>query len=264
MRYGLLFALVVVLMTFRGIAVAEADETSPQTDSTPMSQSGLAPISMIRLIADPDMYNGKEVVVFGVFVVATDENKLYFSPADADAGNFSNSLTLRFDEKASQYRPRTHELNFKWVAVRGIFDSAVRSSFLAALSPGIRDIKEITLINHYARAIRAYGQISRLLPTVVVPDEQTAVAIARAIWTPVYGKVVVAQQEPITAELRDGVWTAGGVLRKGESPDSHLVAWIEQSNAEILMLMPRQSPPMPSAPENPGERIREQGVLPHQ
>ena len=40
-----------------------------------------------------------------------------------------------------------------------------------------------------------------------VPDSATAVNIAVAVWTPIYGDVQFMTQHPVTATLTDGIWT---------------------------------------------------------
>jgi hypothetical protein len=46
-----------------------------------------------------------------------------------------------------------------------------------------------------------------------VPDAKTAVNIAEAVLTPVYGKKQIESERPFTATLKDGVWTVVGTLR---------------------------------------------------
>ena len=49
----------------------------------------------------------------------------------------------------------------------------------------------------------------------IVPDATTAIAIAVAVWTPVYGKGQIASERPYNATLKDGRWTITGSLPKG-------------------------------------------------
>jgi len=49
-----------------------------------------------------------------------------------------------------------------------------------------------------------------------VPNEQTAIRIATAIWIPIYGAENIAREKPYKATLRaDGVWLVRGSLPKG-------------------------------------------------
>jgi hypothetical protein len=48
-----------------------------------------------------------------------------------------------------------------------------------------------------------------------VPDEQTAIAIAVAVWTPIYGKDKIEGEKPFKAQLKSGVWTVTGSLPEG-------------------------------------------------
>jgi hypothetical protein len=49
-------------------------------------------------------------------------------------------------------------------------------------------------------------------PAGAVPDSITAVRIAVAVWTPVYGAENIAREAPYRASLHGGVWTVGGSL----------------------------------------------------
>ena len=45
-----------------------------------------------------------------------------------------------------------------------------------------------------------------------VPDRDTAIKIAVAVWEPIYGKASIAKQSPYNATLKDGVWVVTGTL----------------------------------------------------
>ena len=47
-----------------------------------------------------------------------------------------------------------------------------------------------------------------------VPDKPTAILIARAILTKIYGQQQIDSEQPFRAELKDGVWTVEGSLPK--------------------------------------------------
>ncbi|HEY0932771.1 MAG TPA: NTF2 fold immunity protein [Trebonia sp.] len=49
-------------------------------------------------------------------------------------------------------------------------------------------------------------------PDGFVPDSATAVRIAIAVWTPIYGAAQIARERPYRARLRGGVWTVEGSL----------------------------------------------------
>ncbi len=51
--------------------------------------------------------------------------------------------------------------------------------------------------------------------TGYVPDEQTAISIAVAVWTPIYGKEQIEGEKPYRATLKNGVWTVTGSLPAG-------------------------------------------------
>jgi len=45
-----------------------------------------------------------------------------------------------------------------------------------------------------------------------VPNSVTAVRIAEAVLIPVYGEKQIASERPLTATLKDGIWTVRGSL----------------------------------------------------
>jgi hypothetical protein len=45
-----------------------------------------------------------------------------------------------------------------------------------------------------------------------VPDSETAVKIAEAVFVPVYGKSQTESERPFIATLKDNVWTVAGTL----------------------------------------------------
>jgi hypothetical protein len=78
-------------------------------------------------------------------------------------------------------------------------------------------------------------------PRGFVPDSATAVAVAVAVWTPIYGAVQIASERPYRARLRAGVWTVEGSLPfrvvNGDTlrvPGGVAVAEIVRRDARIL------------------------------
>lgn len=49
-------------------------------------------------------------------------------------------------------------------------------------------------------------------PDGFVPDAETAIAIARAVWLPIYGAKVIDAEKPYNARLNGDVWTVTGSL----------------------------------------------------
>jgi hypothetical protein len=48
-----------------------------------------------------------------------------------------------------------------------------------------------------------------------IPDEQTAIKVAEAILSPIYGEKQIASEHPFHATLHEGVWTIEGSLPAG-------------------------------------------------
>jgi len=66
-----------------------------------------------------------------------------------------------------------------------------------------------------------------------VPDEKTAIAIAVAVWSPIYGEENIQKEKPYKAVLRDGVWLVEGTLSNGVV-GGVAVAEISKADARIL------------------------------
>lgn len=63
------------------------------------------------------------------------------------------------------------------------------------------------------------GQVSHPDEDGYVPDKETAIKIAEAIWLPVFGEKIY-KNKPFIAELKKGVWIVQGTLhaQKGGVP----------------------------------------------
>ncbi len=66
-----------------------------------------------------------------------------------------------------------------------------------------------------------------------VPDEETAIRIAEAVWIPIYGKEKVESQKPFRVEVEYDVWTVRGSSPKGGNEEA-LIARISKANGTIF------------------------------
>ena len=66
-----------------------------------------------------------------------------------------------------------------------------------------------------------------------VPDEKTAIRIAEAVWTPIYGEEKLNAERPFHATLKAGVWTVEGSLPEG-TLGGVAVAEIAQRDGRII------------------------------
>jgi hypothetical protein len=66
-----------------------------------------------------------------------------------------------------------------------------------------------------------------------VPDSNTAIKIAVAVWEPIYGAEHIANEKPYTAVLANGVWTVHGAV-PGGSVGGAAIAEIAQDDGRIL------------------------------
>lgn len=65
-----------------------------------------------------------------------------------------------------------------------------------------------------------------------VPDQTTAVAIAEAVWLPIYGKQTLDKERPFKAVLKDDVWIVTGTVHWVNKQDKGGVAIAEISRVD--------------------------------
>lgn len=67
-----------------------------------------------------------------------------------------------------------------------------------------------------------------------VPDADTAIRIAEAVWMPIYGKDLLDTEKPFEASLSGDVWTVTGRLPEGMLFGGVAEIDIRKSNGQIL------------------------------
>ena len=74
-------------------------------------------------------------------------------------------------------------------------------------------------------------------PGGYVPDETTAIAIAKAVWIPIYGKEQIESEAPFVATLKEGAWHVHGTLPKGYYRGGTAEAVISKRDGQILRVI---------------------------
>jgi NTF2 fold immunity protein len=77
-----------------------------------------------------------------------------------------------------------------------------------------------------------------------VPDSKTAIVVAEAVLTPVYGEAKVISERPFGAKLEANVWTVAGTLHcEGEKADPNIrcaggvaIVQISRIDGQILLM----------------------------
>ena len=72
-------------------------------------------------------------------------------------------------------------------------------------------------------------------PKGVVPDAPTAIAIAVAVWRPIYGESVIEGERPITATLYDDYWWVQGTVPEGRTGGATM-ARISKADGRVLFI----------------------------
>jgi hypothetical protein len=73
-------------------------------------------------------------------------------------------------------------------------------------------------------------------PSGLVPDAETAIAVAVAIWTPIYGAEQIQSQRPFKAKLAKGIWYVEGSLPPG-IPGGVAEARISKKDGRVLYVL---------------------------
>jgi len=69
-----------------------------------------------------------------------------------------------------------------------------------------------------------------------VPDEETAIKIAIAVWSPIYGKEQIENEKPYTAKLKKGIWYISGSLPAGREKGGVAEAEIAKDDGRIIRI----------------------------
>jgi hypothetical protein len=99
--------------------------------------------------------------------------------------------------------------------------------------PFLRSILTFALLS---LAFSSFAQEHNVRPPQgLVPDSKTAIAIAVAVWTPIYGEKEIASQKHYRATITSGKWTVTGSLPEGWLGGT-AIAVISKSDGKILRI----------------------------
>ncbi len=73
-------------------------------------------------------------------------------------------------------------------------------------------------------------------PAGYVPDQETAINIAVAVWTPIYGRDQIEKEKPYKAVLKDGIWYISGSLPTGAVKGGVAEAEIAKNDGRIIRI----------------------------
>ena len=81
------------------------------------------------------------------------------------------------------------------------------------------------------------GEVTYMPPAGYVPDETTAISIAKAVWIPIYGKQQIESEAPFVATLKGDAWHVHGTLPKGYYRGGTAEAVISKRDGQILRVI---------------------------
>ena len=87
-------------------------------------EPGVYEVSLVRLIAHPEIYHGKTVVVCGIGNFEFEGTAIYLNTEAYKYCNYKSSVWLNFAEKfVDENIDKLNELKGKYVRVKGVFDA---------------------------------------------------------------------------------------------------------------------------------------------
>jgi hypothetical protein len=96
----------------------------------------------------------------------------------------------------------------------------------------------LTVIALVAMISGAIAGDDQLVPAAgFVPNAETAIRIAEAVWVPIYGEKLIASEKPFKATLRDDVWIVTGADLPEGSLGGVAEAHISKRDGRILRVV---------------------------
>jgi len=81
-------------------------------------QAAPQPVSLVQLLASPDKYDRKAVVVFGFLTIGQENNNLYLGKTDYDNALLTDSIWVDLSDDMLKKR---NELHMRYVRLVGVF-----------------------------------------------------------------------------------------------------------------------------------------------
>jgi hypothetical protein len=126
-------------------------------------------------------------------------------------------------------------LNHPHVEVEHLLLGILRQTSTAAQILQTFGIDEFAVRRQIAPDSLRYRVSVFAVPTAgCVPNAETAIRIAEAVWSPIFGDEIVKSQRPFHAELMNETWTVRG--SRPVPTERSLIAQIEKNDGRILKL----------------------------
>jgi hypothetical protein len=113
---------------------------------------GPSKVSVIRLIANPDLYHGKPVRIDGFLHVRREGTGLYLSRDDANHLIKSNGLAISFGNDRSAWDSQglsPERFNRKFVMIEGVFDKGL-VGHMGMWPAGVREVWRVMELTKYS------------------------------------------------------------------------------------------------------------------
>jgi NTF2 fold immunity protein/Clp amino terminal domain, pathogenicity island component len=126
-------------------------------------------------------------------------------------------------------------LNHPHVEVEHLLLGILRQTSTAAQILQTFGIDEFAVRRQIAPdSLRYRVSVFAVPPAGCVPNAETAIRIAEAVWSPIFGDEIVESQRPFHAELMNETWTVRG--SRPVPTERSLIAQIEKNDGRILKL----------------------------
>jgi hypothetical protein len=143
-----------------------------------------------------------------------------------------NSGTVSFDLLPGTYDLSVKTQGFKDVSMQVVITDTKRETFPVVVHVAVCSPCVVVTGTPASETYRPnYSEFLRL--NGVIPDGDTAVAVAEAIFEPVFGKEYSSKFVPYHARFNDGVWTVYGTLKQGSRGGTPMLK-IQKSDGKVL------------------------------
>ena len=118
-----------------------AADTSIAIDLLSTSSGDVYAVSMIKLLANPEKYNGKRVMLDGFLNLEFEGNALYLHKEDYTHGISKNSLWVNLNDNISK---EAHKYNKNYVLIVATFD-ANDTGHMGAFGGGLKNLTSVSV-----------------------------------------------------------------------------------------------------------------------
>ena len=139
-KYFLLF-IVLLSLSCKAQTKSAAIDSLIMIDKVYRTNEEVYSVSMIKLLANPERYNGKRIILHGYLNLEFEGNALYFHKDDYLQNILKNSVWVNLNDKIAE---QAHKYNKAYVTILGTFDNE-DTGHMGVFGGGLKNITNISI-----------------------------------------------------------------------------------------------------------------------